>query len=111
MKLVIDDPALELVAVNDLVEVENLAYLLRFDTVYGRYSKPVAVDGNDLVVDGRKVRTLRSREPAELPWSELSVDLVFECTGDVHAARGSREAHPGRRTLCPPVGAVARRRG
>jgi len=81
MKLVIDDPALELVAVNDLVEVENLAYLLRFDTVYGRYSKAVAVNGNDLVVDGRKVRTLRNREPAELPWSELSVDLVFECTG------------------------------
>jgi glyceraldehyde 3-phosphate dehydrogenase len=50
LKLVIDDPALELVAVNDLVEVENLAYLLRFDTVYGRYPKPVAVDGNDLVV-------------------------------------------------------------
>ena len=81
MKLVIDDPALELVAVNDLVEVENLAYLLRFDTVYGRYSKAVAVNGNDLVVEGRKVRTMRSREPAELPWSELSVDLVFECTG------------------------------
>ena len=77
----IDEPALELVAVNDLVEVENLAYLLRFDTVYGRYSKPVAVDGDDLVVAGRKVRTLRSPDPAELPWSELGVDLVFECTG------------------------------
>ena len=92
MKLVIDDPALELVAVNDLVEVENLAYLLRFDTVYGRYSKPVAVDGNDLVVEGRKVRTMRSREPAELPWSELSVDLVFECTG-MFTRRADLEKH------------------
>jgi glyceraldehyde 3-phosphate dehydrogenase len=92
LKLVVDEPALELVAVNDLVEVENLAYLLRFDTVYGRYSKPVAVDGNDLVVDGRKVRTMRSRDPAELPWSELSVDLVFECTG-MFTRRADLEKH------------------
>jgi glyceraldehyde 3-phosphate dehydrogenase len=92
LKLVVDEPALELVAVNDLVEVENLAYLLRFDTAYGRYSKPVAVDGNDLVVDGRKVRTMRSREPAELPWSELSVDLVFECTG-MFTRRADLEKH------------------
>jgi glyceraldehyde 3-phosphate dehydrogenase (phosphorylating) len=81
LKLAIDDPSLELVAVNDLVEVENLAYLLRFDTVYGRYSKSVVIDGVDLVVAGRKLRTLRSRDPAALPWKDLRVDLVFECTG------------------------------
>jgi len=81
LKLALDDPSLELVAVNDLVEADNLAYLLRFDTVYGRYSKSVAIDGADLVVAGRKLRTLRSRDPAELPWKELGVDLVFECTG------------------------------
>ena len=81
LKLVIDDPSLELVAVNDLVGVENLAYLLRFDTVYGRYPKSVVADGSDLVVAGRKVRTLRSRDPSELPWKGLGVDLVFECTG------------------------------
>jgi glyceraldehyde 3-phosphate dehydrogenase len=92
LKLVVDEPALELVAVNDLVEVEHLAYLLRFDTVYGRYSKPVAVDGSDLVVDGRTVRTMRCREPAELPWSELSVDLVFECTG-MFTRRADLEKH------------------
>jgi glyceraldehyde 3-phosphate dehydrogenase len=92
LKLVIDEPAFELVAVNDLVEVENLAYLLRCDTVYGRYSKPVAVDGHDLVVAGRKVRTLSSRDPSELPWSELGVDLVFECTG-VFTRREDLEKH------------------
>ena len=58
LKLVIDEPALELVAVNDLVDAENLAYLLRFDTVYGRYSKPVVVDGSDLIVAGRPLRAL-----------------------------------------------------
>ena len=54
LKLVIDEPALELIAVNDLVEVDNLAYLLRFDTVYGRYPKSVLSEGGDMVVAGRK---------------------------------------------------------
>lgn len=81
LRLIFDESRFELVGVNDLVDVENLAYLLRFDTVYGRYSKPVSVDGQDLVVANRKVRTLRLRDPAELPWKELGVELVFECTG------------------------------
>jgi glyceraldehyde 3-phosphate dehydrogenase len=92
LKLVIDEPSFELVAVNDLVEVENLAYLLRFDTVYGRYSKPVVIDGSDLIVAGRKLRTLRSRDPAELPWKELLVDLVFDCTG-MFTRRADLEKH------------------
>ena len=81
LKLVIDEPSLELVAVNDLVDVEQLAYLVRFDTAYGRYSHAVTVDGGDLVVDGRTVRTLSIRDPLELPWKGLDVELVFECTG------------------------------
>ena len=81
LKLVMDEPSLELVAVNDRVDVKNLAYLLRFDTVYGRYAKPVAVDGDDLVVDGHKLRTFSNRDPSTLPWKELGVELVFECTG------------------------------
>jgi glyceraldehyde 3-phosphate dehydrogenase len=81
LKLVIEEPALELVAVNDLIDVDNLAYLLRFDTVHGRYTKPVAVEGAELAVAGRKLRTLRSRDPLQLPWKELGVEIVFECTG------------------------------
>jgi glyceraldehyde 3-phosphate dehydrogenase len=81
LKLIIDEPRLELVAVNDLVEIENLAYLLRFDTVYGRFSKPVVVEGGHLTIAGRKLRTLRNRDPLELPWRDLGIDLVFECTG------------------------------
>lgn len=81
LKLISDEPSLELVAVNDLAEVESLAYLLRFDTVYGRYSKQVAVDQGDLVIAGRKVRTLNVRDPSDLPWKTLGVELVFECTG------------------------------
>ncbi|MBI4294004.1 MAG: type I glyceraldehyde-3-phosphate dehydrogenase [Betaproteobacteria bacterium] len=92
LKVVIDEPALELVAINDLADVENLAYLLRFDTVYGRYSKPVAVEGGDLVVAGRKLQTLSRRDPMELPWKDLGVELVFECTG-AFARRQDLEKH------------------
>jgi glyceraldehyde 3-phosphate dehydrogenase len=81
LKLVLDEPAFELVAVNDLMDVENLAYLLRFDTAYGRYAKPVAIDAGDLVVAERRIRTVHSRDPSALPWKELGVDVVFECTG------------------------------
>ena len=81
LKLVLDEPALELVAINDLADVDNLAYLLRFDTVYGRYAKPVLVEGSDLAVAGRKLRTLGIRDPSALPWKALGIELVFECTG------------------------------
>src|SRR5690349_9405486 len=81
LKLLLDEPSMQLVAVNDLSDVENLAYLLRFDTVYGRYSKPVEVDGADLVIAGRRLEALSNGDPSDLPWKEMVVDLVFECTG------------------------------
>jgi glyceraldehyde 3-phosphate dehydrogenase len=81
LKLVVDEPGLELVAINDMMDADNLAYLLRFDTAYGRYGKPIDLDGGDLTIGGRRVRTLRSRDPLELPWKDLGVDIVFECTG------------------------------
>ena len=81
LKLTSDEPSMEIVAVNDLADVESLAYLLRFDSVYGRYPKPVTVEQGELSVGGHKVRTLNARDPAELPWKDLSIDLVFECTG------------------------------
>jgi glyceraldehyde 3-phosphate dehydrogenase len=99
-KVVLEEPSLDLVAVNDLVDVENLAYLLRFDTVYGRYEEPVDVEAGDLVVAGRRLRTLRSRAPLELPWRELGIDLVFECTGAL-TRREDAEKHiqAGARTV------------
>jgi len=81
LKLALDEPALELVAVNDLADVDDLAYLLRFDTVYGRYAKPVLVEGSDLAVAGRRLHTLSVRDPLALPWKDLGIELVFECTG------------------------------
>jgi glyceraldehyde 3-phosphate dehydrogenase len=92
LKLVIDEPSLELVAVNDLIEADNLAYLLRFDTVYGRYPKTVTIEDADLVIAGHRLHTSRLQDPAELPWRELGIDLVFECTGAL-TRRADLEKH------------------
>ncbi len=90
LKLVIDEPSFEIVAVNVVAGVENLAYLLRFDTVYGRYAKPVVVDNGDLVVAGRTVLTLTSRDPLELPWKELRHRPRVRVYRRTRRARGSR---------------------
>jgi glyceraldehyde 3-phosphate dehydrogenase len=92
LKLVMDEPSFELVAVNDLSDVEALAYLLRFDSVYGRYAKPVIVEGDDLVVAGRRLRTLNIHDPSELPWKQLGVELAFECSG-AYTRREDLEKH------------------
>jgi len=81
LKLVLDTPELELVAVNDIGTLENMAYLIKYDTVYGRYEKGVETDPESLVVGGTRVLYLSERDPARLPWAELGVELVFECTG------------------------------
>ena len=80
-KIILDTPQLELVAVNDIVPVDNLAYLLKYDTVYKRYSKNVETDGNYLVVDGKRYPVYNEKDPSQLPWDNLNVDIVFECTG------------------------------
>lgn len=74
---------IEVVAINDLVPAENLAYLLKYDTTQGRFKGTVEAKGDDtLVVNGNEIKTLAVREgPAALPWKELGVDIVIECTG------------------------------
>jgi len=81
LKIILDGQDLEVVAVNDLVPVDNLAYLLKYDSVYGRYEKNVETDSENLIIDGKKIRVLSERDPANLPWSDLGIDVVFECTG------------------------------
>jgi glyceraldehyde 3-phosphate dehydrogenase len=80
-KIILETPDLELVAVNDLVPLDNLAYLLKYDTVYGRYNKKVESDGDSLIVEGKRYRVFNQRDPAQLPWGDLGIDVVFECTG------------------------------
>ena len=72
---------LKIVAVNDLGSIENLAYLLEYDSVYGRFGASVKVQGSSLIVDGKKIEVLQEADPSKLPWKKLEVDIVIEATG------------------------------
>jgi glyceraldehyde 3-phosphate dehydrogenase len=84
------DTDLDVVAVNDLTAPDALAQLLRFDSSLGRLGRPVDVDGDTLVVDGRRIRVLAEREPENLPWAELGVEVVLEATGRFTSAEAAR---------------------
>ena len=72
---------IEVVAINDLLEPEYLAYMLQYDSVHGRFKGSVAVDGNNLVVNGKKIRLTAEKDPANLKWNEVGADVVVESTG------------------------------
>lgn len=92
LKQLMETPELELVAVNDLIPLDNLVYLLKFDTVYGRYEETVEMQGESMVVGGHEIQFFSERNPEDLPWEELEIDLVFECTG-VFRHRDDLEKH------------------
>ena len=75
------DTGLELVAINDLADAKSNAWLFSRDSVHGKYPGQVSAEGNDLVVDGKRIRVTAERDPANLPHAELGVDIVLECTG------------------------------
>jgi len=91
-KIAIENPALKVVAINDLVPVENLEYLLKYDTVYGRYDKTVSHDANNLIVDGEKYPVVAEPDVTKLPWGAMKVDIVLECTGRF-TAKADLEKH------------------
>jgi glyceraldehyde 3-phosphate dehydrogenase len=91
-KIILDTPELDLIAVNDVMSLDNIVYLLKYDTVYWRYERKVTTEGDDLVVDNKKYKVLKVKDPAELPWAKLDVDIVFECTG-VFTKREDLEKH------------------
>ncbi len=72
---------IEIVGINDLLDPEYLAYMLKYDSVHGRFKGDVSVEGGNLVVDGKTIRLTAERDPAELKWGELDVDVVVEATG------------------------------
>ena len=72
---------IEVVAINDLLEPHYLAYMLQYDSVHGRFKGEVSVDGNTLIVNGKKIRLTQERDPANLKWNEVGADIVIEATG------------------------------
>jgi len=90
---------LHIIAVNDLGSPETNAHLTRYDTVHGRFAGSVKVDGDNMIVNGDRIKVLAQRNPAELPWRQLSIDVVLECTGlfnskeksSAHLAAGAKK--------------------
>jgi glyceraldehyde 3-phosphate dehydrogenase len=76
-----NDPAIEITAVNDITDAKTLAHLLKYDTVLGGFKGTVSVDGDSIVVNGRKIKVLAEKEVGKLPWKDLGVEIVIESTG------------------------------
>ena len=81
LKVITDTPGLEVVAINDLMNIDNAAYLLTYDSVYGKYENEVNVQDNYLRIGDRKILFLSEKDPAKLPWKKLDIDVVIESTG------------------------------
>ncbi len=75
------EKGVDIVAINDLTDAETLAHLLKYDSVFGKFDGTVEVVGDNLVVNGKEIKVLANRNPVELPWGELGVDIVIESTG------------------------------
>lgn len=75
------NPEVDVVAVNDLTDAATLAHLLKYDSVHGTFAHEVSVDGDNIVVDGKKIKVIAQTDPAKLPWGELGVEIVVESTG------------------------------
>lgn len=100
------DRGIEIVAVNDLGSLENLAYLLKYDTVYGRAPFSVETKEGALIIDGKEVKFLSEKDPSALPWKELAIDVVVESTGfftDYEKAKAHLEAGARRVVITAPV--------
>ncbi|HLP31512.1 MAG TPA: type I glyceraldehyde-3-phosphate dehydrogenase [Geothrix sp.] len=87
-----DFPDVEIVGINDLLEPEYLAYMLQYDSVHGRFKGTVAVEGNTLIVNGKRIRLTAVKDPAELKWNEVGADIVVECTGIFLEGTGAKGA-------------------
>jgi glyceraldehyde 3-phosphate dehydrogenase len=86
-----NDPALEVVAVNDITDAKTLAHLLKYDSVHGRFGETVTVGENAIVAAGKEIRVLASKDPAELPWGKLGVEIVIESTGKYTEREGAEK--------------------
>ena len=81
LKILLETPGMEVVAVNDLMSIENAAYLFKYDSVYGVYEGEVSFDGNHLIVNDKKILFLSEKDPEQLPWKDLEINVIIESTG------------------------------
>ncbi len=100
LKVMMDYKDMEIVALNDLMTVENAAYLLKYDSVYGIYERDVKAEGNNLVIGGKKIPFYNEKDPAKLPWNDLTVEVVIESTGFfTNREDAEKHIHAGAKTV------------
>ena len=83
---------IEIVGINDLLDPDYLAYMLKYDSVHGNFKGEIAVEGTNLIVNGKKIRLTAERDPANLKWNEVGADIVVESTG-LFLDKATAEAH------------------
>src|SRR5690606_39891796 len=71
----------EIVAINDLMDIEQLVYLLKYDSVHGTFKKDITIDGNTMIIDGQRIRVTSEKEPSLLRWDEVGAEIIAECSG------------------------------
>jgi len=81
LKIILETPGLQIVAVNDLMNIDNAAYLLKYDSVYGKYENQVIVQDNHFHIGDKKILFVSEKDPSKLPWKDLNIDVVIESTG------------------------------
>ncbi|MGA0241612.1 MAG: type I glyceraldehyde-3-phosphate dehydrogenase [Candidatus Marinamargulisbacteria bacterium] len=89
-RIVQDNPKIDVVAINDLTDPKTLAHLLKYDSVHGRFNGTISVDGDTLTVNGRSIKIYSERNPSQLPWDKLNVDVAVESTGVFTTGRSDR---------------------
>ncbi|MEP7372998.1 MAG: glyceraldehyde 3-phosphate dehydrogenase NAD-binding domain-containing protein [Chitinophagaceae bacterium] len=87
----VDHTGIELVAVNDIMPLDNLVYLLKYDSVYGTFNHDMTVEGNQVMVSGKKIQMLQADHPSKLPWKNMNVDIVLESSGRFSSKTGAEE--------------------
>ena len=106
LKVALDHPDISVVAINDLSDAATLAHLFQYDTAYGHFPRPMEAQKGSLNIDGISIALLAERDPAQLPWKELRIDIVLECTGrftDPIAARAHIQAGAKRVLISAPA--------
>ena len=100
LKIISDTPGLEVVAINDLMNIDNAAYLLKYDSVYGKYENEVNIQENNLHIGDKKILFISEKDPAKLPWKKLDIDVVIESTGlFTNREDAEKHIHAGAKTV------------
>ena len=100
LKIIIETPELEIIAVNDLMSINNAAYLLKYDSVYGKYESEVTVEDNHLLIRDKKIVFITEKDPGKLPWKSLDIDVLIESTGlFTNREDAEKHIHAGAKTV------------